>query len=107
MLKNKLAAGEYLKIANLIKTLVKLSLKELEGDGLSWPDVLKFLKSDELQMQILEILGSFLAERDALHLSQSAPFDVASASLQAADLIVQRYKDQRLAEFASMEATVA
>lgn len=105
MLKNKLAAGEYLKVANLIKTLVKLALKELEGDGLSWPDALKFLKSDELQMQILEILGSFLGDPDAPHLSQSAPYDVASASYQAADLIVQRYKAQRLGT--SMEVTVA
>jgi hypothetical protein len=105
MLKNKLAAGEYLKIANLIKTLVKLALKELQGDGLSWSDALKFLKSEELQMQIMEILGSFVEGSDTPHFSRSAPFDVASASFQAADLIVQRYKVQRLGS--SMEDAVA
>jgi hypothetical protein len=104
MLKNKLAAGEYLKVANLIKSLVKFAFKELEGDGLSWGDAMKFMRSDELQMQIMEILGSFLGDPDAPHLSQTVPLDVASASYQAADQIVQRFKAQRLAV---QEATVA
>ncbi len=95
MLKNKLAGSEYFKIVGLIRTLVKQSLRELTGDGLSWSDVVKFLKSQEFQVQILEILGGFLADNEVERLSQSAPLDVASASLRAADQIVQRFKAQR------------
>lgn len=96
MLKNKLSGSEYFKILGLIRTLVKQSLRELVGDGLSWSDVLKFLKSEEFQTQILEILGGFLDDQQAEKVSLSAPFDVASASLQAADRIVQRFKSKRL-----------
>ncbi|HYX32604.1 MAG TPA: hypothetical protein VE954_05790 [Oligoflexus sp.] len=105
MLKNKLAGSEYFKIVGLIRTLVKKSLQELTGDGLSWSDVLKFLRSQEFQVQVLEILGGFLSDQEAENLSQSAPLDVASAALQAADQIVQRFKAQRLAN--STEASAA
>ncbi|MDQ3233920.1 MAG: hypothetical protein M3Q07_19060 [Pseudobdellovibrionaceae bacterium] len=94
MLKNQLAAGEYFKVVGLIRSLVKFSLREWAGDGLEWADVLKFLKSDEFQMQVIEILGGFTGDGEEAQVAKS-PFDIASTALQAADQIVQCWKSKR------------
>lgn len=96
MLKNQLAATEYFKVVSLIRSLVKFSLREWAGDGLEWADVLKFLKSDEFQMQVIEILGGFAGDGEESQVAKS-PFDVASTALQAADQIVQRWKSKHSA----------
>ncbi|RYZ90326.1 MAG: hypothetical protein EOP04_04280 [Proteobacteria bacterium] len=87
MLKSQLGINEVLKVIGLVRSFLRFGLKEWEGDGLTWRDVQKYLKSEEFQAFVAEIIGGFAFESGEARAPNGAP-EYTAAALKASEHVI-------------------
>ncbi|RYZ87025.1 MAG: hypothetical protein EOP04_12635 [Proteobacteria bacterium] len=102
MLKSQLGINEVLKVIGLVRSFLRFGLREWEGDGLTWKDVQKYLKSEEFQAFVAEIIGGFTFEASETGGARvpNGPVEYTSAALRASERVIEDLKAKSSARLA-------